>query len=108
MAEVFVNARAVLGTSAADVYECPASTKAIVLLAQVANTTSSNATATVQWTDSSNSAAVTRLISGVSVPVGASLGCLDGKMVLEPGDKIQALASAADALELTISVLELS
>lgn len=108
MARTYVNARAVLGTSVADVYECPANTKAIVLLAQVSNTTAASATATVQWTDSSNSDAVTRLISGVSIPVGASLGCLDGKMVLEPGDKIQALASVADALELTISVLELS
>jgi len=108
MARTYVNARAVLGTSAVDVYTCPASTKAIVLLAQVSNTTSSIATATVQWTDASNSDAVTRLINNVSIPVGASIGCLDGKLVLEPGDKIQALASVADALELTMSVLELS
>lgn len=108
MAEVFVNARAVLGTSAVDVYECPASTKAIVLLAQVSNTTSSAATATVQWTDSSNSAAVTRLLTATPVPANQSMSALSGKLVLEAGDKIQALGGTADAIELSVSVLELS
>ena len=108
MAEVFVNARAVLGTTAADVYECPASTKAIVLLAQVSNTTASSATATVQWTDSSNSAAVTRLIKDVPILSADSLGCMDGKLVLEPGDKIQAYGGTASAIEISVSVLELS
>ena len=108
MAEVFVNARAVLGTSAVDVYECPANTKAIVLLAQVSNTTASSATATVQWTDSSNSAAVTRLLTGTTVPANQSMSALSGKLVLEPGDKIQALGGTASAIELSVSVLELS
>lgn len=108
MARTYVNARAVLGTSAGDVYECPASTKAIVLLVQVANTTSSSATATVQWTDSSNSAAVTRLLTGTPVPANQSMSALSGKLVLEAGDKIQALGGTADALELSVSILELS
>ena len=108
MAEVFVNARAVLGTTAADVYECPASTKAIVLLAQVSNTTASSATATVQWTDSSNSAVVTRLITATPVPANQSMSAISGKLVLEAGDKIQALGGTALAIELTLSILELS
>ena len=108
MAEVFVNARAVLGTSAADVYECPASTKAIVLLAQVSNTTTANVAATVQWTDSSNSAAVTRLLTGTLVPANQSMSALSGKLVLEPGDKIQALGGTASAIEISVSALELS
>ena len=108
MAEIFVNARAVLGTSAVDVYECPANTKAIVLLAQVSNTTSASATATVQWTDSSNSAAVTRLLTGTPVPANQSMSAVSGKLVLEAGDKIQALGGTASAIELSVSVLELS
>lgn len=108
MAEVFVNSRAVLGTSAVDVYECPANTKAIVLLAQVSNTTASSATATVQWTDSSNSAAVTELICGVPVLAADAIGCIDGKLVLEGGDKIQAFSGTASALKITLSILELS
>ena len=108
MAEVFVNARAVLGTSAVDVYECPANTKAIVLLAQVSNTTAASATATVQWTDSSNSAAVTRLLTGTAVPANQSMSALSGKLVMEAGDKIQALGGTASAIEISVSVLELS
>ena len=104
----YVNARAVLGTSAVDVYECPASTKAIVLLAQVANTTSSSAAATVQWTDSSNSAAVTRLLAVTPIPANQGRGALSGKLVLEAGDKIQALGGTASAIEISVSVLELS
>lgn len=108
MARTYVNARAVLGTSAVDVYECPANTKAIVLLAQVSNTTAIAATATVQWTDSSNSVAVTRLLTGTPVPANQSMSAMSGKLVLEAGDKIQALGGTASAIELSVSVLELS
>ena len=108
MARTYKNARAVLSTAAADVYTCPASTTAIVLLAQVANVTSSSVTATVQWTDASNSNAVTRLIYGVPILSSDSLGCLDGKLVLEAGDKIQGLAGVASVIELSVSVLEVS
>lgn len=108
MAETFKNARAVLSASAADIYTCPASTTAIVLLAQVSNVTANSVTATVQWVDASASNAVTRLIYAVLILQADSLGCLDGKLILEAGDKIQALCNTASAIELTISVLELT
>lgn len=104
----FKNARAVLGISAADVYVCPAGTTAIVLLAQVSNTTALPATATVQWTDASASDAVTRLIKDVPILAADALGCLDGKLVLEAGDKIQGYGGTASAIELSVSVLEIS
>ena len=108
MARTYKNARAVLSTTAADVYTCPASTTAIVLLAQIANTTSATAAATVQWTDGSNSAAVTRLMTGTPVPANQGMSALSGKLVLEAGDKIQAYGGTASAIELSVSVLEIS
>ena len=108
MALAFKNAKAILGTSVADVYTCPASTKAIVLLAQVSNTTASSAAVTVQWTDSSNSAVVTRLMTATTIPSNQSMSSLSGKLVLEPGDKIQAYGGTDAAIELSVSILEIS
>ena len=108
MARTYKNARAVLSTTAADVYTCPADTTAIVLLAQVANVTSSNVTATVQWTDASNSNAMTRLMTGPPLPANQGMSALSGKLVLEAGDKIQAYGGTVGAIELSVSVLEIS
>ena len=109
MARTYKNARAVLSTTAADVYTCPANTTAIVLQAQIANTTSAAAAATVQWTDSSNSAAVTRLMTGTPIPANQGMSAIgSSKLVLEAGDKIQAYGGTASAIELTLSILEIS
>ena len=109
MAEAFKNFKLALGTSSATAYTCPASTTAIVLLCQVANVDGKNeADATVTWTDSSDSDASTALVSTVPVPAGSALGVLSGKLVLEAGDAIKGLASAASDLVLTGSVVEMS
>jgi len=109
MAEAFKNFKLALGTSSATAYTCPASTTAIVLLCQVANVDGKNeADATVTWTDSSDSDASTALVSTVPVPAGSALGVLSGKLVLEAGDTIAGLASAASDLVLTGSVVEMS
>ncbi len=109
MAETFKNFKLALGTSSATAYTCPASTTAIVLLCQVANVDGTNeADATVTWTDSSDSDASTALVSTVPVPAGSALGVLSGKLVLEAGDAIKGLASAASDLVLTGSVVEMS
>lgn len=109
MASTFKNARLLVTTSYTTGYTCPSATTAIVLQAQVANVDGANsADISLQWLDSSNADAATRLAHTISVPADASFGLLDGKLVLEAGDVLQAMASAASDLELTISVLELS
>jgi hypothetical protein len=109
MAEVFKNARLLVTDSYTTAYTVPALTTSIVIGLQVANVDGTNAAdISAQWLDSSNSNAATRICHTVSVPADAALGLLSGKLVLEAGDAIQALASANGDLELTVSVLELS
>mgnify|MGYP000892966389 CR=1 FL=1 len=109
MAETFKNFKLALGTSSATAYTCPAATTSIVLLLQVSNIDGTNeADATVTWTDSSDSDASTALVSAASVPAGSALGVLSGKLVLEAGDTIAGLASAASDLVLSGSVVEMS
>lgn len=103
----FKNAKAALTTSSATIYTCPASTVAIVLMAQVANIDGTNAAdVTISWTDSSDSDAETKLASTISVPADAALSVLDGKLVLEAGDTLKGLASADSDLVITVSVME--
>ena len=109
MAEAFKNFKLALTDSSVTAYTCPAATTAIVLLLQVSNIDGTNeADATVTWTDSSDSGASTALVSTVPVPAGSALGVLSGKIVLEAGDTIAGLASAASDLVLTGSVVEMS
>lgn len=107
MSYSFKNARLVVGTSAADLYTCPAATTAVVILLQAANVTTTPDNITAWWTDASNTNAVTRLGYNVTVPSGVSTGLLVGKLVLEAGDKIRAQCVVGSALELTASVMEL-
>ena len=109
MAETFKNFKGAMGTSAEVVYTCPAATTAIVLTIQVTNIDGVNeADASVLWADASDSAAETYLIKAAPVPAGSALGVLSGKLVLEAGDTIKALASATGDLVVSGSVLEMS
>ena len=109
MAEAFKNFKLALGTDSATAYTCPAATTAIVLLCQVANIDGVNeADTTITWTDASDSDASTALVSAMPIPAGSALGVLSGKLVLEAGDTIAGLASAASDLVLSGSVVEMS
>lgn len=108
MATTFKNVRAVLGTSASDVYEVPAATTAIVIGCQATNVHSATRTFDFWWTDASAANAVTYLADGVVIPVAAAYEPIGGKLVLEAGDKLRGLNEGADHVEVTVSVLELS
>ena len=110
MANAYKNGKSVsLTTSLADIYTCPASTEAIILGIQVANIDGTNsADASVAWTDSSDTDAVTYLVKSATVEAGKAIPALVDKLVLVAGDKIQAMASAASDLCISVSVLEVS
>lgn len=100
------NARAALTTTAADVYTAPAGGAKITMI-QVANVDSENdVDVTVQWTDASASNAVTRLAFNALCAAKDSIAVQAGGLVLESGDKIRALASAAGDAEITVCVIE--
>ena len=109
MALTYKNARQAVGTSYTTVYTCPSATTAIVQNAQAANvdgTTSYDVSA--QWLDSSASNAATRLVELVAVPAKAAMNVISGPVVLETGDVIQAKASTASKIELTLAVCEIT
>jgi len=109
MSEAFKNARQAVGTDLTTVYTCPAATKAIVIGCQVANVDGTNsADLTLVWTDDSDGDAATNLVKTLTIPPDAALNPIGGKLVLEAGDTIQAQASAAGDLELSLSVLEIA
>ena len=109
MANTFKNFRGVMVTGGVTAYTCPALTTAIILHCQVANIDGVNsADATVHWTDSSNSAAVTQLAKIIPVAGATAMSVLTGKLVLEAGDTIVATASADGDLILSGSVLEMA
>lgn len=108
MAQTFKNVRAVLGSTATDVYAVPAGTSAIVIGCQVANVGAAANALDFWWTDASAADAVTYLGDGVSVPAAAAYEPVGGKLVLEAGDKLRGLSGVADELEVSVSVLELT
>lgn len=108
MSAAFKNARLVATTTLTTMYTCPASTAAIVIGLQVANVDTANHNARVQWLDASNGNAVTRLLYDVSIPAWAAVGCIEGKLVLNAGDSIQAYSDVNNKLEYTLSVVEVS
>ena len=109
MASTFKNARLPLTTGYQTVYTCPAGTTAVVMSCNIANVDGVNsATASIQWLDSSNSNAATRILELGTVPAGYTVEALVKKLVLEAGDALQAKASADNDLELSVSVLQLT
>ena len=105
------NIAAHLVTGGTDVYTCPASTLARITHMQVANVDgTADADVSISLYDASTEATV-YLAKTVTVPADASLKAL-GDCVgvwLEAGDKINALAVAADGdLDLVGAVIEYS
>ena len=108
MAQTFKNARAVLADTATTVYTCPAGTTAIVIGAQVANVSTDIEVLNFSWIDSSDSNVETYLVEEINVPPTAAFEPIAGKLVLEAGDSLQGSGVVASALEVTVSVLEIS
>ena len=111
MAEVFKFINATLATSAIasqNIYTSPANTTSIVFMGQVANKEGSNsASFSVTATDSSGSS-TKFLASLIPVPANSATTFLTGKLVLEAGDYISANANTASAVDISLSVLQLT
>jgi hypothetical protein len=109
MANTFKNAKLAMTTGGGTVYTCPALTTAIVIGGQIANIDGVNAAnATAAWTDASDSDTATNLLKTVPVAPGSAIPVVIGKLALDAGDTVTALASADGDLVITLSVLEIS
>ena len=110
MAETFKSNHVALTTSNADIVGAiAASTTAIVLSIRATNVDGTNdATVDVQVVDTGGSPTA-YIAKTMSVPADTSLELAgQSKLVLETGDKIQSLASAASDIEIFVSYLEIT
>ena len=93
-----------LTTTAQTALTVPAGKIAVITGAPVANVDGTNdVDVTLQWTDASNSGLVTRLAFNVTVEAQDARSMLVEPVTLNEGDELQALASANNAAELTLS-----
>lgn len=98
-----------LTTALAVAYTCPANTTALVLMAQIANNDGQNDVDTTgEWLDASNANKATRLAKVQTVPPGAAVNMIAKLLILEPGDAIRFVASANNAAQATLSILEIT
>ena len=96
-----------VGTSAATVYTCPASTQTTLIGLSMANTSTSPITTDAYIT---RSAVNYYLVKGATVPVGGSLVVVAGdqKVVLQATDVLYVVNSAATSGDCFASLLEIT
>ena len=112
MSNTFNNATVKLtGTSTVDIYQAPNTAdaeRAVVMSILVANVDGTNsADITVMITDSSDTE-LSKIANTIPVPGDTSIELIANKLVLKRGQKIRAFASAADDLDITVSVMEIA
>ena len=92
-----------LTTVSQTIYTAPTGYTGIILYAHVTNYGSADTTVTMSHVRSSTT---TQIINEASVPVNDAYIPLDGKLVLETSDYVQASAGANTTLKILLSVLE--
>jgi hypothetical protein len=100
MANTFLNyTSASVGTAPVTVYTVGASTTAVVIGLNIANTTASQIAVDVQ-------VAGVFLVKGVPIPANSAVSVLDGKIILETTNTVVVTSSAAASADVIVSVLE--
>jgi hypothetical protein len=84
-------------------YTTPTGYTAIVLYAHITNIGNSDETFTISHVRSSTT---TEIIKNATVPINDAYAPLQGKLVLETGDKIKIQGSQNNSLKLILSILE--
>jgi hypothetical protein len=101
MANVFTNKKGQGTESGTTVYTAPSETIAILIGLNLANTTSSQVTASVTLDGSF-------IIKDAPIPSGSALSALDGKIIVEEGEVIEVFASVDNSVDAILSLLEQS
>ena len=111
MANTFKNASlaSVNHSAFATLYTCPSATTAIILGLAITNKTDNSVTASVQFTDTSDSSATRLLLNEVAIPPNTTLEVLAGqKYVLEATDILKVQASAASSLDAVLGLMQIT
>ena len=93
------------GTSAEDVYTCPANCVGEVVYIIVNNSGGSTNSVSVKWYDSSETYA-SGFVEGKSLNAGDYIEFQGIELVLEPGDKIQNVPTSAGHIDTILTVTE--
>lgn len=96
-----------VGTSASTLVTAPASTQTTIIGLTASNTTTSPITVDVYITAS---AVDYYIVKSATVPVGGSLALFgaDGKLVINTGDIVKVVSSAASSADVILSCLQIS
>jgi len=102
-----------IGTSAATIFTCPASTETTIIGLSIANIVTFQITMDVQLDASGRTSGAedsVYLVKDAPVPVGGSLVVVGGdqKVVLEPGDAITVTSDTASSADVVLSHLDIS
>jgi len=101
----FKTVNAVLSTDNAVVYSAPFGVTSIVLMAQIANVTANPEEVTFSHYNTGTTDE-TELVKEYTIPSNDAASVITGKLVLESGNSVKAIASANNTLKITMSVLE--
>lgn len=97
-----------VGTSAATVYTCPASTATTVIGLSLANIISTSITADIQVEN--NDGDNIYIVKDAPIPIGGALVAIGGdqKLVLNESDVLKVTASDASSIDVALSILEIT
>ena len=105
MADTLHSVQGVLGTSTADIVDAvPSSTTETVIGVLVSNVSSSSADVTIDLSVIKSGGTLRHVLNNISLPFGTTIE-MTTKVVLETGDKLQGLCSAASSAEYNVSFL---
>ena len=102
---VFKTVTAEVTTSNEVIYSAPVGNTGIILMAQVANITSTSGEITFIHFDSATNTD-TELLKSFIIPGNDATSVITGKMIIESGNSIKIFASANDKFKITLSILE--
>lgn len=86
-------------------YTAPVGFTGIILMAQITNVTANEVSVT--FSHYKTTAAIdTELVKDFAVAGNDAFNAITGKLILEEGDSVRAIASANNTLKITLSVLE--
>ena len=106
MADTLHSVQGVLGTSTADIVDAvAASTTETVIGILVSNVSASSADVTIDLSVIKSGGTLRHVLNNVSLPFGTTIE-ITTKIVLETGDKLQGLCSAASSAEYNVSFLK--
>jgi len=104
---VFKTVTQVVPTNTVGIYTAPIGYAGVVLLAQVANTSTQPETVTFSHKRTvAGTAVTTEIVKDFTIPANDAASFLDGKLVLESNDVLQISGSNATNLKFTVSVIE--